>query len=592
MLQKATAFGNDYDNKGANIKVRNLDKSKPVFGIDLGTTNSAISVIMEGSEPKTIQLVDGRMTMPSCVMLKDGRFIVGREAYEHRGEANVVYSVKRLMQDPEATVNLKDGEKTEVFTPAEISAEILRGLVEQTGGVYGDIEDVIVTVPAYFDQNGVNATKTACEMAGLNLLGIANEPTAASLCYDLKPEEGNTKDVLVYDLGGGTFDTTLMRIQQGGSDDLDAIYGEGSAIGGNNSTSSVVTLGIRGDMHLGGDDIDSALLKIIYKRLKDDGFDVTKIPPLYKENMLLRLEGYKKAASAGNIFEMSVKCTSQDGYTIDDTISVQPGDFKKAAEIIFARTKKIVDELLRATPNKANTIVLTGGSTKSKWIQSCLQEAFPSYTIDCALDPDLSVSQGAAIQGNAVKFGNESVQIFDILPLTIGVRDADGVVEPLIKGGTPLPVTRSVTFTTDHDDQEQVTLHIMQGSTKDADECVSLGSLHIDGIKKQKAGMPVLVVSMLVTANRYMVCTAQIDGIEKKLELDLSGEIQKATSSNGDSKIVKRMKGIAKTLNGKEKAAFTKLIEDYELGNASVLDLKKFVRTHREEKIEDDSARG
>lgn len=590
MLKKATGFGGtDYDHKGAGIDLSNLDKSRPVFGIDLGTTNSAISVIAKGSEPKTIMLTNGKMTMPSCVMLENGEFIVGQEAYENRGNENVIYSVKRMMQTPGAKVTLIDNGEEYVYTPAEISAEILKGLVEQTGGMYGDIVDVIVTVPAYFDQNGVNATKEACELAGLNLLGIANEPTAASLCYHLEPEDNGSKDVIVYDLGGGTFDVTLMRIQQGGANnDFDDVYGDGGSEDDAVQGSAVVTLGISGDTCLGGDDIDSALLRILYKRMKADGIDVTKIPKQYKEKLLLRLEKYKKESTIDSMYEITINCTGTDGKPIKYEMQVSNSDFKKAAEIIFEKTKKVMDGLLRSVENKARTIVLTGGSTKSIWIQSCLKEAYPGFQIDCALSPDLSVSQGAAIQGSVTKFGNENVQIFDILPLTIGVRVADNKVEPLIKNGTPLPVTKSMMFTTERDNQEEVAVRLVQGNSVDADECVSLGVLRISGIEKKKAGEADLLVIVSITANRLMKCVSRIDGIEKSIELDLSGECAAPSVSTNDDKTIKRLRRAGALMTAENKKVLEDMLQQLAENKCCVDDVKDFIREHREDGIRND----
>lgn len=576
-MRKATAFGE------SNKKVE--EKRVPVFGIDLGTTNSAISVIAHGSEPQTIRLTDGRMTMPSCVMLQDGEFITGYEAYQHRDAKNAIYSVKRLMQNPSAKVVLVDNDKEYQYTPAEISAEILKGLVEKTGGVYGEIKDVVVTVPAYFDQNGVNATREACELAGLNLIGIANEPTAASLCYHLEPEEGNSKDVLVYDLGGGTFDVTIMRIEHRDStaDAFASVYGLGST-GNKKENDSVVTLGISGDMHLGGDDIDAELLRIVYKKLKQQGVDTTKLSKTFKEQLLLRLEHYKKD-SVDTYYTLMMDGLCNDGSVIDINVPIVPEDFKKSAEIIFAKTEKIVKELLHSVDNSVKTIVLTGGSTKNPWIKAMLKEKFPGYHIDDALSPDLSVSQGAAIQGRVTKFGDEDVQIFDILPLTIGVLVEGDKVEPFIKNCTPLPITKSMNFTTEIDNQEAVSITLMQGNSMDACDCVSLGKLHIDGIEKRPAGEATLSVVIAINANRLMRCVAKIDGIEKEIKLDLSGEIKQASVRTSEEKNIDRLLRAGKLMGEDEQKELQRMIDDYRNGNTAIDSIKSFIAKSRKEKI-------
>ena len=300
-MKKITAFG---ETKTLFVKKdTSLNDSKPVFGIDLGTTNSAISIIKDGRYVETIKLKNGKYTMPSCVWFHHNKFIVGDEAYRNRDkEDSVVYSVKRLMQDTKATVTLRDGNETITMTPAEVSAEILKGLVEHTEGMYGKVEDVVVTVPAYFEQSGIDATRKACELAGLNLIGIANEPTAASLCYDIKPEDGNSKDIIVYDLGGGTFDVTLARITMDSSVDngIADLYGLDSS-DEEEPSKVVTTLFVDGDAHLGGDDIDLKTLQsrddftfitahwwVLYHFLKNISF-TSNLMVLQETNLLDKL---------------------------------------------------------------------------------------------------------------------------------------------------------------------------------------------------------------------------------------------------------------------------------------------------------------
>ena len=231
---------------------------KNVFGIDLGTTNSAISIVKTG-DPEIIHLNNGKDTLPSCVMWKDGQFIVGDEAYNNKGLSNVQYSVKRLMEDPNATVTFKDGENEKVMTPTEVSAEILKGIVRATDGLYGTVHDVVVTVPAYFNDIGKRNTMKACELAGLNLIALENEPSAAALDYT-PPADKDTEDVIIYDLGGGTFDITLASIIKSKADDFDAYDFDNST---KSSASKIIKpLALGGDGHLGGDDIDDELLKI------------------------------------------------------------------------------------------------------------------------------------------------------------------------------------------------------------------------------------------------------------------------------------------------------------------------------------------
>lgn len=607
MLKKATAFGEVIDKNAMSAKKNDIMEcttgsttQRPVFGIDLGTTNSAISVIARGREPETITLNDGRLTMPSCVLYHAGKFIVGQEAYDQRYKSNAVYSVKRMMQDPAAKVKIEDAGKIYEFTPAEISAEILKGLVAETRGMYGEVKDVVVTVPAYFDQNGVNATREACELAGLNLIGIANEPTAASLCYELKPEDGNSKDVLVYDLGGGTFDVTIIRIQDlVGQQSFDDVYGDfygddetkngASTTENKEDLKAVSTLGISGDTHLGGDDYDKILLRILGKRLKEQGVDLSKFTREYKEKLLLRLEHYKKGDPMA-YYQVSIDTTDIEGHKYDLMVPLTKDDFKLAAEILFEKTSRIVDKLLKDTENNVDTIVLTGGSTKGYWIREAIKNYYKKYEVNDALSPDLSVSQGAAIQGYVTKFGDESVQIYDILPLTIGIL-SDNKVKSFIPKSTPLPVVKTMVFTTDRDDQTDVAVELFQGDSKYKDECVSLGVINISDIKKQPAGVPNLRVTISISADRLMKCTANIDGIEKSIVLNLAGESTDTSKSkrSKDSKKLDFLQKAVSTMSSENATIYNEMLSDYKSGgNTTITNLQDFVREHREKKIDAD----
>lgn len=570
MVKKLTSFGGTQEKK----------EVKPVFGIDLGTTNSAISIVRQGRHPETIKLSNDKYTMPSCVMYHHGKVIVGTEAYENRGKEGVVYSVKRLMQDPNAVLTVKDGNEMITVTPVEVSAEILKGLVEQAGDMYGRIEDVIVTVPAYFNQNGVSATRKACEMAGLNLIAIANEPAAASLCYNLKSDDDGVCDVIVYDLGGGTFDVTVMRISdKSGDSSFAGVYGFEDA-GENDDKYSVVTLGISGDMVLGGDDVDLEMLKIAKSKLTAIGVDVAAIKDSYWDSLLLSLEKCKKSGVDSD-YRMPIKTIDKNGHEVDTFITLNASDFKEATGVIFRKTKGILDELLSRTPNRAKSIVLTGGSTKNPFIRSALHECYPQYIIDDALSPDLSVSQGAAIQGFNSVCDDPNVQIFDILPISIGVLD-DGAVSSFIPAGTSLPTIKTLLYTTVCDNQRTLSVKLYQGNSTFKELCVPLGVLTIDDIEPQKAGEPNLSVTVKITADRRMTCIASVDGKTKELTMSLAGE-----TGNIDAKVDKTVKRFERALSyikAEKKEEFRSMIDG--LGTRySIEELNAFLKINREEDL-------
>lgn len=577
-MKKVTSFDEE---RLSGAKAPAYSDKIPVFGIDLGTTNSAISIITEGDAPETIQLSEG-WTMPSCVMWENGEVIVGKAAYVNREHANTVYSVKRLMQDPYATVTINDNGNVFTKRPAEVSAEILKGLVEKTNGQYGTIKDVVVTVPAYFDINGVNATREACELAGLNLIGVANEPTAASLCYELKATDGEEKDVVVYDLGGGTFDVTLMRIRDSKNDDEFDFYGDDEE---SSTERSVVTLDIDGDTKLGGDDLDEELVKLVIKRFKEEqGIDLSEITAESYENLKLRLEGFKKKG-VELVYQLSINYPTKSGDRVEGQIFITYDDFCAATKVIFDKTVVIVDRMLNRNETSANKIILTGGSTKNPILVNMLREYYPQFSVDDALSPDLAVSNGAAIQGKITKFGDANVQIFDILPLTIGVLDSDDKICPIIDRGTSLPVVKTAPFTTDVDNQTTIEVNLYQGNSIFKEECIFLGKLTIDGIEPAPQGEPNVNVTINITADRLMTCSVRIGELSKKLELDLSGDV-KTSKLSADEKTIKRLQRSAKYLNEEDRVTFEKMLDDLQNGSGvTVAEIKEFVREHRSEEI-------
>ncbi|MEY8333142.1 Hsp70 family protein [Lachnospiraceae bacterium 47-T17] len=536
--------------------------NKPVFGIDLGTTNSAISVIQEGTVPVSILLKGKKLTMPSCVMWHHGKFIVGREAYEHREQENVIYSVKRHMQSATAKVKFIDGNDKLELTPAEVSAEILKGLVAETGGFYGEIKDVVVTVPAYFNQIGRDNTRKACQLAGLNPISIINEPTAASLCYDLDTEGGST-EVVVYDLGGGTFDITIAKITSTeGSANIDDIYG----LSGDSSTEdgkSVNVIATAGDSKLGGDDLDLALYVTVCNKLRDQGINPGLFSQSYREGLILRLEHLKKTDIYG-MYDMNINTIGVDGREITACVRLIPDDFQKATEVIYKRTKRLLTKVLKENNTTAKDLVLVGGSTKNPLLQELLNRDFPQFAISNALNPDLSVSDGAAIHGKSVKFGDANVTVFDILPITIGILD-NGRISPIIKYGSCLPVAESKMFTTTRDDQKNLTVRIFQGNSTYPEECIELGELTITDINPQPAGKPNLIITVSISADSMMICEASIDGKRQTLTLNLAGETTSQVSelTRAEKSVIKWRRLAQKCMDENQREKLLVAIDDY-----------------------------
>lgn len=573
-MEKISSFGST-DKKSRN----------PVFGIDLGTTNSAISVIAAGNAPVTISLANGRATMPSCVLWKDGKFIVGKEAYEQRFRPNAVYSVKRFMNEPDKQIHLVDGKNNAVFTPVEISAEILKGLVTETNNTYGEVKDVVVTVPAYFKLPETNATRKACELAGLNVIDIIKEPTSASLCYPIDNSKGS--NILVYDLGGGTFDATLVYVNRSESinDMFDDVYGDDVSDTGfyGSLENNVTVIGIRGDSHLGGDDLDNEMLNIVLDKLEAQGYSRKNIPYAYKEEMKLRLETFKKHG-VNAIYTMRID-TGVGDNKVNTQIAITKEDFSNATKIIFNRTRALVDDLLKNHAEyPIERIVLVGGSTKNPILQALLSDAYPGVVIDNAFEPDKSVSQGAAIFGKVKKFGDVPVQVFDVLPSTVGILDTyTNTVKALIHNDSPLPATGTRIFTTQTDEQSVIELKLMQGDSIEPTECAMLGTLVIEGLAPKPAGEPEVIVNVTVNASSILELSATVDGIHQSIRLNLSGANQATHKLNKDEKAIARIRRAKPYLSTEDADTLEEMIVQCKNGEISIDVLRDFIKEHRQE---------
>ena len=569
-MEKMKLFAPANDEEKQEI-IKDLTKGTLAFGIDLGTTNSALSVIPTGSHPVSVQLKDGRMTMPSCVMWtgNDKEFIVGREAYEKRYEENCIYSVKRLMQDVTATVTLKKNGKELTMTPAEVSAEILKGLVKEAGDTYGEIKDVVVTVPAYFDINGKKATKEAAELAGLNLLGIIAEPTAASLCYELTPDDNCSKDIMVYDLGGGTFDVSLVRVTDNKMTDEKAalmdIYGFDAEDSDNNDGRTVNVICSDGDTRLGGDDLDIELFNIVEAKVRAMGFNGS-ILESDRERIILDLEQLKKSGVNGTYMYTCKFNAGKDSFRI----TLTPQDFMDALEPIYQKTRIIVERVLAENRNAADTLVMVGGSTKNPHLIEKLKRDYPSFVINNAFPPDESVSLGASIHAKEIKFGDNAVSVFDSLAIGIGVVEA-GKLATIIEKNSQYPVTKVRRFTNVVDNQEAIQVHIMQGNSRYVEEAVSLGTLIIDGLPKVPAETLDIDINLSINANGILNCSTSIHNplthekpIERALELNLSKvEMSGSKKLSRDEKLIIKWKKKADTLPKEKGDVLREMIAGY-----------------------------
>lgn len=567
-MKESTAFG--------SVKEMN----KPAFGIDLGTTNSCIGVVGNSDYPNIVGLDSGKVTMPSCVLWDSNTdtFIVGEEAYKNRYKSNACYSVKRKMGSGEVIKLVHNGKRLNK-TPAEISAIILKSLVEKASTNYKDINDVIITVPADFTTPQIKDTALAAEIAGLNVLQIMKEPTAASLVYKLDKEPGN---VMVYDLGGGTFDVSVVSITKGsGESDLLNLLDLGNTA----SKDAVTVIATRGDSSLGGDDLDHYLYEVIESRMKEMGCDVSKIQKEDKEKLILKLENFKKI---DNFFEITVEAnfTLKGGKKFNELIPLTCEDFKECTRKLFNKTKPFIDDVIRTSKLNISAIVLVGGSTKNSYLRELLELEYPDTKIYKYLNPDESVALGAAVQAKRIKFGSDTLEVFDITSNPIGIL-ADGVVVKIVDKNQSIPFTNERTFSTSIDNQESVSIEVYEGSGLYAKENTYLGNLVISGIPKHKAGEVGVTVSLSVDSSGLLSCRSKAGKGEWKSIKLLNILGRKVEETTKDTSIMfDRWYRIANSLEDPRKQELISLIEESRIKPSSTQNVVKFISKVLAEKKE------
>lgn len=586
-LEKMNIFGNDE----VNVVEGNLNnevKGTPAFGIDLGTTNSAISVLRNGKYAEIIPVGKYGPTLPSCVMWKGkDEFIVGEDAYANRYKESAIYSVKRLMGSGE-TITLKYGGKERVMTPAEVSAEILKELIARASKVYGDIKDVVISVPAHFNDLQIKDTIKAGELAGLNVLTTIKEPTAAAINYE-DEEEGIKDEVsLVYDLGGGTFDITLLHISRNSTesdeDDEDDFYGfaEDDASSEKVANTVLKVIATDGDTKLGGDDIDDAMFKIVMRKLYSLGHDITKVSLADKESLKLQLEKIKKSGVGLYTLTADFKLLDGKGTRVKEELDITADDFRKAAEVVYKKTKAIVDRVIANSMVDISQMILVGGSTKSTIIRELLQRDYPDVKINFSLKPDESVALGAGIQAYRTKYGTQDVQVFDVLPLAIGVL-SDGYIAKQIDANTTIPYSAYSVYSTIKDNQDMVSVAVYQGNSVIKEECTYLGNLLITDIPRKPAGEVKVFVNLSIDARGILKCSVSVNGkkTEKELVNLLKGDIKKPVNKVANKKII-RWRNFAETLESEKKSRLTLLLNEYESNPSVEETIVSLIREYRE----------